>query len=207
MHLIIIIIYDAKRTHTHTNTYTQQTTITYCMYNKVLRSKKTPIVMHNNNSSNKETKKISASAHSLSSYSAPFFLKRSLVTLFLLLFTIHIGNVIPGHEGREDGHNHFLLHFGNVFGKGVDTGADLARHWNGILGIGQILLFRATVAYQIVVDCTRFDAIDQVDDYPRVGDGRILLKETKINRLVNIHESIKTRSHWRHLTLRRNERC
>ena len=89
---------------------------------------RTPIVMHNNNSSNKETKKISASAHSLSSYSAPFFLKRSLVTLFLLLFTIHIGNVIPGHEGREDGHNHFLLHFGNVFGKGVDTGADLARH-------------------------------------------------------------------------------
>jgi len=58
----------------------------------------------------------------------------------VLVHTVHVGHVVEGHHAGEDGHHHLGLHLGDVLGQGVDAGADLAGHGDGILGIGQVIL-------------------------------------------------------------------
>lgn len=60
--------------------------------------------------------------------------------MVVLVHTVHVGHVVEGHHAGENGHHHFRLHLGDVLGQGVDTGADLAGHGDGILGIGQVIL-------------------------------------------------------------------
>lgn len=40
----------------------------------------------------------------------------------------------PTHQTGKDCHHHFLLHLHKVFWEGVDTRADLPRHWHGVSG-------------------------------------------------------------------------
>lgn len=52
----------------------------------------------------------------------------------------HVGNIVGGHETRENGHDHLLLRLGNVFRQGIDTGADLSAHRYCVLGVSELLL-------------------------------------------------------------------
>ena len=90
-------------------------------------------------------------------------------------FAVQAWDVIPSHKSSEDGHDHFLLDFSYVLRQGVDSGSDLTRHGDGVLGVGQIVLVRVAFAHQIVVDGARLDAIDQVDDNTAIPNRRILL--------------------------------
>jgi hypothetical protein len=89
-------------------------------------------------------------------------------------FAVQAWDVIPSHKSSEDGHDHFLLDFSDVLRQGVDSGSDLARHGDGVLGVGQIVLVRVAFAHQIVVDGARLDAIDQIDDNTTITNRRIL---------------------------------
>ena len=46
-----------------------------------------------------------------------------------------------GHETREDSHDRLMLDFHQIPWKVIHTSSDLASHGNGILGIGDPVLF------------------------------------------------------------------
>ena len=57
--------------------------------------------------------------------------------------------VVCNHKTREDGHHHLTVHFNDVFGECIDTRTNLACHWDGVLGIVQLLLQDTECRYYI----------------------------------------------------------